>query len=111
MAGTSLRFATGEVLLHLGMSSLAPILVVNVVGAFILGWFAERARHAAPWSTPLVAFVGVGLLGSFTTFSAFSVETVDLLRSGAWVGGSLYVVVSLGIGIIAAFQGRRVASP
>ena len=110
VAGTLLRFAVGEMMLLLGSSVLVPVLVVNITGALVLGWFAERARHAAPWSTPVVAFVGIGLLGSFTTFSAFSVETVDLLRSGAWLGGTLYVVVSLGGGIVAALQGRRMAS-
>jgi CrcB protein len=107
VAGTSLRFAVGETLVALGSSDLAPIIAVNVVGAFALGWFAERVRHAAPWSTPVVAFVGVGLLGSFTTFSAFSVETIELFRSGAWAVGVAYIVFSIGGGLVAAQQGRR----
>jgi CrcB protein len=110
MAGTLARFAIGEAMFLLGLSTLVPILLVNITGALILGWFAERARHAAPWSTPVVAFVGVGLLGSFTTFSAFSVETVELLRSGAWLGGTLYVVLSVVGGMAAALQGRRMAT-
>lgn len=110
MAGTLARVAIGEAILLLGVSTLIPILFVNIAGALTLGWFAERARHAAPWSTPMVAFVGVGLLGSFTTFSAFSVETVELVRSGAWVAGALYVTVSVIGGMAAALQGRRMAS-
>jgi CrcB protein len=110
IAGTLGRFAIVEVMLLLGVSTLIPILLVNIAGALTLGWFAERARHAAPWSTPTVAFMGVGLLGSFTTFSAFSVETVELVRSGAWVAGTLYVAVSVIGGMAAALQGRRMAS-
>lgn len=110
VAGTLMRFAVGEAMLLVGWSTLTPILSVNIAGAFFLGWFAERARHAAPWSTPVVAFVGVGLLGSFTTFAAFSVETVELLRSGSWAAGVLYVAVSVGGGIAAGLQGRRMAS-
>jgi CrcB protein len=110
VAGTSLRFAVGEAMVGLGSSDLAPILTVNLLGALVLGWFAERARHAAPWPTPLVAFVGVGLLGSFTTFSAFSVESLELFRSGAWVVGVSYVIFSVGGGFVAAQQGRRMAS-
>jgi CrcB protein len=108
--GTLLRFLVGEILHRFGSSPLVPLLLVNVVGALILGWFAERARHAAWWSTPVIAFVGVGLLGSLTTFSAFSVETVELFRSGFWVGGSAYVLVSVGVGMAAALWGRQMAS-
>jgi CrcB protein len=109
-AGTLLRLLVGEMMDRSGSSPLVPLFLVNIVGALVLGWFAERARHAAPWSTPLVAFVGVGLLGSFTTFSAFSVETVELLRSGSWVAGSVYVAVTVGVGMAAALWGRRMAS-
>jgi CrcB protein len=111
VAGTSLRFAVGEMMVAMGSSNLAPVLTVNIVGALVLGWFAERARHSAPWSTPVVAFVGVGLLGSFTTFSAFSVESVELLRSGAWVVGAAYVIVSVVGGLAAARTGVRLGVP
>jgi CrcB protein len=110
IAGALLRFMIGEAMVGLGAQGVAPILLVNIVGALLLGWFAERARHAAPWSTPVVAFVGVGLLGSFTTFSAFSVESVELLRSGSWIVGTLYIAASVGGGLVAAVQGRRLAS-
>ncbi len=106
-----MRFAISEALASLGATALLPILIVNFVGAFVLGWFAERARHAAPWTTPVVAFVGVGVLGSFTTFAAFSVETIELLRSGAWVAGGTYVTLSLAGGYVAAMQGKRMAPP
>lgn len=109
--GTSLRFAVGEAMVGVGTSGLAPILTVNLVGALGLGWFAERARHAAPWSTPVVAFIGVGILGSFTTFSALSVETAELFRSGAWFAGTMYVGLSLIGGFTAANLGRRLGVP
>lgn len=110
VVGSSFRFAVGEMLIGVGWSATMPVLVVNLLGALCLGWFAERARHAAPWSTPMVAFVGVGVLGSFTTFSAFTVETVDLFRSGAWALGFGYVTISLLGGLMAARQGRMLAS-
>jgi CrcB protein len=52
----------------------------------------------------------VGLLGSFTTFSAFSVESIELFRSGSWLVGILYITGSVGIGLIAAIQGRRLVT-
>lgn len=111
VVGTSLRFAVGEAMIGIGTSGIAPILTVNLVGALALGWFAERARHAAPWSTPVVAFIGVGILGSFTTFSALSVETAELFRAGAWVAGTVYVGVSLIGGLTSASLGRRLGMP
>ncbi|MCL1600915.1 MAG: CrcB family protein [Actinomycetia bacterium] len=109
-AGTLLRVAVGQVLVGAGSFGLLAVFVVNVAGALVLGWFGERVRHAAPWSTPMVAFVGVGLLGSFTTFSAFSVESIELFQSGSWLVGLLYVTGTVGIGLIAAIQGRRFVS-
>lgn len=109
-AGTLFRVVVGQVVVGVGSLGLVAVLVVNLVGALALGWFAERARHAAPWSTPLVAFVGVGLLGSFTTFSAFSVESIELFQAGSWLVGILYVAGSVGGGVVAAIQGRRLAS-
>jgi CrcB protein len=108
--GTLFRVAVGQVLVGVGSFGLLAVFVVNVMGALVLGWFAERVRHAAPWSTPIVAFVGVGLLGSFTTFSAFSVESIELFRSGSWLVGILYITGSVGIGLIAAIQGRRLVT-
>lgn len=107
--GSALRFAVSEALIDVGWSATLPILVVNLIGALFLGWFAERVRHAAPWPTAVVAFVGVGLLGSFTTFSAFSLETVELFRTGAWVLGLGYVAISVSGGFAAARQGRMLA--
>ena len=110
IVGSSLRFAVGAVLTGVGWSAIAPVLVVNLLGALILGWFAERIRSAVSLTAPVVAFVGVGVLGSFTTFSAFTVESVDLFRSGTWMVGFGYVAVSLVGGLFAARQGRLIAS-
>ncbi len=41
VAGTSLRFAVGEAMVGVGVSELAPILTVNLIGALLLGWFAN----------------------------------------------------------------------
>ena len=110
VTGTSLRFAVGEAMVAVGSSDLAPVLAVNIIGALALGWFGDRVRHAAPWSTAVVAFVGVGLLGSFTTFSAFSVESVELFRSGSWVAGAAYVIASILGGFAAARTGARIGA-
>lgn len=106
--GTSVRFAVDEAMTAVGASEVAPILTVNLVGALVLGWLAQRARSVGGWSTPFVAFVGVGVLGSFTTFSALSVQSVEMFRTGAWLGGTAYVIVSVMGGWAAARFGRRI---
>lgn len=59
---------------------------INVAGSFLIGFFGTLTlaggRHPAPeW---LRLFVMVGFCGGFTTFSSFSLQTLDLLRGGAW---------------------------
>jgi CrcB protein len=71
-------------------------LLVNVMGSFVIGMAAAFAAG----ERPLLAgdarlFVITGVLGGFTTFSAFSLETVQLARGGAWEAASLNVIASL----------------
>ena len=80
-------------------------LVVNVLGCFAIGllapWLEDRTARA---------FWIVGVLGGFTTFSAFGNETVELLRGdGAWLAAA-YVGASLGCGLAAVGAGRWLAS-
>ena len=76
-------------------------LIVNVVGSFAIGTVAS-----GPWATEIVrAAVVTGLLGGFTTFSAFSLETVRMIEAGR-VGEALaYVVVQGGLCLGAAALG------
>jgi fluoride exporter len=69
-------------------------LAVNLVGGLAMGLLAGamvRSGLADGWRL----FVGVGLLGGFTTFSAFSMEMVQLLQDGRWVDGVGYAAVSV----------------
>jgi CrcB protein len=106
-AGTTLRFSVGMAGDALGASSLIAVLAVNVAGAFALGWFtASRAAQ----SVRLNAFLAAGLLGSFTTFSAYAVEIADLGASDQMALGALYAAGSILLGVAAAVLGRSVAS-
>ena len=78
-------------------------LLVNVVGCFLLGALVARWPEA-PWLRP---FLGTGVLGGFTTFSAFALETDRLLARAAPVA-VLYVGLSLLLGVGAAALGLRV---
>ena len=107
--GTLARWALFEATGPLGWPIALALIVVNVSGAFLLGWFAAhpRARRAHPL---VVAFVAAGFLGSFTTFSGFTVEAVEGARTGEAAQATVFVFVSLGAGLVAAALGRVVAA-
>ena len=88
----------------LGSSFPWGTLGVNVIGSFLVGALVAAVQKGVlpPEFQTLAA---VGLLGSFTTFSAFSLETIELIQEGAWVRGVAYVAVSVSVGLIAVLLG------
>ena len=83
-----------------------PTLAVNLAGSLLLGLYLARRQRAvtARWS---LHFWAIGALGSFTTFSAFSVEVVRLVDAGAAPVAAGYVAASIVGGLAAALFGER----
>lgn len=83
------------------------ILTINVVGSLamglVAGWFAFFA--ADHWSQPLRLFLATGVLGGFTTFSAFSLDVVLLMQRHDWSGAALYALGSAALSILACLAG------
>lgn len=107
MIGGPLRFfVSGVVARRFGETFPWGTLAVNVTGAFIIGLVASfaAARNFGPASLPLLA-VSTGILGSFTTVSSFSLQTLNLLRDGEYRRAILNVVMSLALGLMAAGAG------
>ncbi len=79
---------------------------VNLAGAAALGFLVARLRQTAapPWAVELW---GIGLLGSFTTFSTFAVEVWGLATAGRPLLAGTYGVVSVAAGLVAAVVGTR----
>ena len=82
-------------------------LIVNIVGSFIIGAFAGVSAVVGPpaFNEDIRLFVAVGLCGGFTTFSAFSLQTLNLIQAGDWsavafnVGGSVVLcILAVGLG-------------
>lgn len=94
----------------LGVNFPWGTMIVNVVGSFVIGalaaWFAFRGD--AMWTQPLRLFLATGILGGFTTFSAFSLDFALLFERGEIAQSILYVVVSVGLSLAAIFAGLAV---
>jgi CrcB protein len=107
--GAALRFVSGLAVLRLVGITEFPlaIIMVNVIGSFAMGVFVVAAAQKG--LTHFSPFVMTGVLGGFTTFSAFSLETVTLMERGAYAAAALYVSASVIVSIAALMLGLWLA--
>ncbi|WP_093120312.1 fluoride efflux transporter CrcB [Salinihabitans flavidus] len=92
--GACLRYLAGiGIMRFFGPGFPVGMIVVNIVGSFLMGVFVVVAAQRN--LTHLSPLVMTGLLGGFTTFSAFSLETVTLFQRGQIGGAATYVVISV----------------
>ena len=82
-------------------------LAVNVIGSFLLGVLVELLALSLSVSPELRGLLVVGVLGGFTTFSAFSLDTVLLLERGELGRAALYVLLSVCLSVGGLFAGLR----
>lgn len=80
---------------------------VNILGSFLMGLFAVLSFHRG--LEPLNPLVMTGLLGGFTTFSAFSLDAVTLMERGELLSAAGYVLASVGLSIAALLLGMALA--
>ncbi len=109
--GAVLRYFVVRLLTGHADSFPYATLTVNVMGSFMLGLFSTWILHKTQLEVELRLFIQIGLLGSFTTFSAFSIDTLNLALSGHWsralVNVGLNVALCLSavwLGVVAARQ-------
>ncbi|MBO1323612.1 fluoride efflux transporter CrcB [Acetobacter sp. TBRC 12305] len=88
------------------------IVGVNMLGSFVIGFFGTLtlASGRYPVSEATRLFVMLGVCGGYTTFSSFSLQTLDLLRIGAWGRALLTVVLSVVLSVSAVALGHVAAS-
>ncbi len=107
-AGALLRYGVSEwVPAPRGGFPLATLLA-NISGAFLLG-VASILLVRLEVSAAVRLGLTVGVLGAYTTFSTFSVETLDLVSDGEWRRAALYVVASVAGALAAAWAGQSLA--
>lgn len=103
--GSLLRFLVSTWVQRSTLHSFpSGILSVNVLGSFLIGfcWSLAEAFHFSPTTR---AFLFVGLFGGFTTFSSFSLDTMTLLKAGAFKLALINVLANNILGLIAVFLG------
>lgn len=85
-------------------------LTVNVIGCFVIGMLAAASARDGGWSESTRRFLFTGVLGGFTTFSAFGLETFTLLREGRPSFAAANVLLQTGIALLAVWLGYRLAA-
>ena len=103
--GAILRWWVGVLMSHL----LAPVflgtLVVNLAGSFLVGVLLIWFQGKLPINDVLRTGIVVGLLGGFTTYSAFSMEAVNMMMAGFYGRASAYVVVTVVVCLMGTWAG------
>ncbi|MBN8874238.1 MAG: fluoride efflux transporter CrcB [Rhodospirillales bacterium] len=88
-------------------------LLINIGGSFVIGWFGALTGPRGALDVPpdIRLFVLVGICGGFTTFSSFSLQTMELLESGEVVRAGAYVVGSVTLCLLATWAGLALGRP
>lgn len=98
--------ATGRVI---GVASpyagAAGTLIVNIVGSFLMGVVIEAIALRYPGGLGMRTFLATGVLGGFTTFSAFSLDAVHMMQRGETAPALLYMAVSVVVSVLAVYAG------
>jgi len=109
--GAVSRFAIGTIVSRM-YTSLFPLgtFLINVSGSFLIGLlmmlFLQRPVVSANWRLFLVT----GILGGYTTFSSFEWEVLFAVREGAGLIAVAYILLSVGLGLVAAWLGALLAT-
>lgn len=105
--GAVLRYLMGmSIALALPYPFPLGTLAINVLGSFLIGVLFFVFNESS-WQEMFRAFVVVGILGGFTTFSAFSLETLGLINNGRYGAAMIYVLASVCLSLGAVMLGMK----
>ncbi len=109
--GSTLRYAATGYFQQLGRSIIFPYgtLAVNLIGCFLIGFLSQLAETRGVFTAESRTFVFIGILGGFTTFSAFGNETMNLWRDGQNTLAMANVAANVLLGLGAVWFSRALA--
>jgi fluoride exporter len=109
--GGLLRYTITRLTLNISAGFPFGTVLINILGSFVIGYFGTLTLQSGkyPASDNLRLFVMVGVCGGFTTFSSFSLQNFDLLRSGNWGRALANIFLSVVLCLAAVAAGHRLA--
>ena len=105
IGAVSRHYVAGYVFRTFGSGFPYGTFAVNIIGSLLMGFLVTAFALKFQTSQELRGFLTVGILGSFTTFSTYSLETVLLIERGDWTGAATYAFGSMLVGVMALFFG------
>lgn len=110
--GSMARYALGLAAAPISQSLPWGTILINILGSFVIGFFGTLtlANGRFPVSEPVRLLVMVGMCGGFTTFSSFSLQTLDLLRGDAVGRACVNIGISVLLCLLAVATGHGLAS-
>jgi CrcB protein len=111
--GSILRYVlSGVVVRHVGETFPWGTLLVNVTGCFVIGLFATFTGADSRWmvAPSIRTFFMIGVCGGYTTFSAFSLQTLALAQEGEWLRAGANVVLSVVACLLGVWLGHLLAA-
>ncbi|HAJ89848.1 MAG TPA: fluoride efflux transporter CrcB [Rhodospirillaceae bacterium] len=104
--GSMMRHGAGLLFLKAGWTNFPwSTLTINLLGSFCIGLIVGWLADVQNWSEEIRLFAVVGILGGFTTFSAFSLESFLLFERGQYLYAAFYVAASVILSIATTFLG------
>jgi CrcB protein len=109
--GSILRFWLGGLISNTKFGAYFPLgtLVINITGSLVIGIFAAmtspESRFNPHWRSFAVQLLMVGLCGGYTTFSSFSLQTLNLARDGEWLFAGLNITLSVVLCLVGVWIG------
>ena len=108
--GSILRYLIGGYIQQYSKSFPFGTLVVNLIGCFVIGFLIHISESRGLFSDTSKAFIFIGILGGFTTFSSFGNETINLARDSQMMNAFANIGANVILGLLAVWLGRTVAT-
>ena len=106
--GSILRYITSILFNYFFLYSFIGTLIANIIGSFVVGLLIYNLQNKFLSANIINYFFIIGLLGSYTTFSAFTYETIELVLNNKKLIASIYVLSSCALCIISAYIGLNI---